>query len=58
MNTETTEKTIVMLSAWMAERLAQADTLRRLVLSMALGLTAEEMPFDERELLEEILEAT
>lgn len=58
MNTETTEKTIVMLSAWMAELLAQADTLRRLVLSMALGLTAEEMPFDERELLEEILEAT
>ena len=58
MNIETTERTIVMLSQWMADLLAQADTMRRLILSMALGLSAEEMPFDERELLEEILETT
>jgi hypothetical protein len=57
-NVETTEKTIVTLSKWVAELLEQADTSRRLVLSMALGLSAEEMPFDERELLEEILETT
>lgn len=58
MDVETTEKTIVMMSKWMAELLEQADTMRRLILSMALGLTAEEMPLDERELLEEILEMT
>lgn len=56
MNPETTEKTIVMMSEWMAELLAQRETMRRLILSMALSLTLDELPADERELLEEILE--
>lgn len=54
---QTVEKTLVTLTTWAADLVQENALLRRLIVSMALAIPREHLPEDERDVLDQILEA-